>query len=173
VKNTAVAGWLLIGLGFISSACVMQEPTAVPAPPLERPQFVSTVISVLDGDTVVVNRNDKADKVRLVNIDCPESDQSFGPQATQLAKQLALDKAVTVTDFGRDKYQRLLGELILPDGRVLNRELVREGFCWWYRRYAPANMELERLEREAKDAKRGLWADPAPIPPWEWRKRKE
>ena len=161
----------MLGLSCLGTACVMQEPTAVPAPALERARFVSTVVSVLDGDTVTVTHAGKVEKVRLVSIDCPESDQPFGSQATQLTKQLALDKVVTVTDFGRDKYQRLLGELVLPDGRVLNRELVREGFCWWYRKYAPENKGLERLEAEAREGGKGLWADPHPVPPWEWRKQ--
>ena len=59
--------------------------------------------------------------------------------------------------------------MILPDGRVLNRELVKAGFAWWYRKYAPGNKALEQLEREAQEAKRGLWAEPEPVPPWEWR----
>ena len=78
-----------------------------------------------------------------------------------------------VTEFGRDKYHRLLGEVVLPDGRMLNRELVRYGFCWWYRKYAPADTVLEKLEKDAREAKMGLWADPKPVPPWEWRKRKK
>ncbi len=45
-----------------------------------------------------------------------------------MAKQLALEKTVRVTEVGRDKFHRLLGEVVLPDGRMLNRELVREGF---------------------------------------------
>ena len=71
-----------------------------------------------------------------------------------------------------NKYHRLLGDVALPDGRMLNRELVREGFCWWYRKYAPRITTLEKLEAEAQEAKLGLWADPHPVPPWEWRKRK-
>jgi len=61
-------------------------------------------------------------------IDCPEKDRPFGSEATQMAKQLALEKTVRVTEVGRDKFHRLLGEVVLPDGRMLNRELVREGF---------------------------------------------
>ena len=45
------------------------------------------------------------------------------------------------------------------------------GWCWWYRKYAPGNAELETLESEAREAQRGLWADPHPVPPWEWRKK--
>ena len=60
--------------------------------------------------------------------------------------------------------------MILPDGRNLNREIVKSGFAWWFRRYAPNDKELRRLEAEARDARRGLWVDPEPIPPWEFRK---
>lgn len=50
------------------------------------------------------------------------------------------------------------------------RELVRAGLAWWYRHYAPRDRELERLEAQARAARRGLWADKDPVPPWEWRK---
>jgi micrococcal nuclease len=60
--------------------------------------------------------------------------------------------------------------VILPDGKSLNREMVREGMAWWYRKYAPNDRELATLETEAKAAQRGLWSQPNPIPPWDWRK---
>ena len=162
----------LAALTLTLAACAAHEHPPTPSYPGAHPTFTSTVLSVTDGDTLTVLVNDTREKVRLVSIDCPESDQPFGNQATQLTTQLALDKTVTVTDFGRDKYHRLLGEVLLPDGRLLNRELVREGFCWWYRKYAQGNAELEKLESEAREAQRGLWADPQPVSPWEWRKRK-
>ena len=56
------------------------------------------------------------------------------------------------------------------DGRNLNQELVKQGWCWWYRKYAPGDTVLEGLEKDAREARRGLWADPQPVPPWEWRK---
>jgi hypothetical protein len=55
-----------------------------------------------------------------------------------------------------------------PDGRSLNRELVREGYAWWYKQYSK-DASLGVLEGEARAAKRGLWADQNPVPPWEWR----
>ena len=155
------------------TACVAPALPPTPPHPGDRPTFTSTVLSVTDGDTLTVLANGAREKVRLTGIDCPESDQPFGNQATQLTTQLALEKAVTVTDGGRDKYHRLLGEIVLPDGRLLNRELVREGFCWWYRKYAPGDTALEQLENEAREARRGLWADTNPMPPWEWRHRGE
>jgi micrococcal nuclease len=89
-----------------------------------------------------------------------------------MAKQLALEKTVRVTEVGRDKFHRLLGEVVLPDGRMLNRELVREGFCWWYRKYASGDMVLEGTEQYAREGRKGLRANPQAVPPWEWRKRK-
>jgi endonuclease YncB( thermonuclease family) len=62
--------------------------------------------------------------------------------------------------------------VVLPDGRNLNRELVQAGLAWWYRKYAPDDRELEKLEAEARSAKRGLWQDPNPVPPWEFRKKR-
>jgi endonuclease YncB( thermonuclease family) len=162
----------IISLFTLALALTARGAHELPPPPpytSHHPTFMSTVLSVTDGDTLTVLVNGTRGKVRLSGIDCPESDQPFGSQATQLTTQLAMEKAVTVTDLGRDKYHRLLGEVVLPDGRMLNRELVREGFCWWYRKYASGNRELERLETEAREARRGLWADPNPMPPWEWR----
>jgi endonuclease YncB( thermonuclease family) len=52
-----------------------------------------------------------------------------------------------------------------------NQELVKQGWCWWYRKYAPGDAVLEGSEKVARAAKRGLWVDPQPVPPWEWRKR--
>jgi len=69
-----------------------------------------------------------------------------------------------------NRYRRTIGEISLPDGRNLNQEIVKAGFAWWFRRYAPEDKELERLEAEAREAKRGLWVDPEPVPPWEFRK---
>ena len=69
-----------------------------------------------------------------------------------------------------DRYKRIVAEIILPDGRNLNRELVRGGPAWWYQQYARQALMLRDLEREARAVKRGLWSDPKPTPPWEWRR---
>jgi endonuclease YncB( thermonuclease family) len=84
-------------------------------------------------------------------------------------------KEVTVKDHGLDnnRFKRTLGEIVLPDGRVVNEELLRAGFAWWYRKYVPNRLDLAALEEEARTAKRGLWADKDPMPPWEWRRRRD
>jgi endonuclease YncB( thermonuclease family) len=64
---------------------------------------------------------------------------------------------------------RTFADVLLPDGTNVNHTLVKEGW-WWYRKYAPGNTVLEGLEAEAREARKGLGADPQPVPPWEWRK---
>jgi micrococcal nuclease len=59
----------------------------------------------------------------------------------------------------------------LSDGMNLNHELVKQGWCWWYRRFAPGYKILEGLEKEAREAKKGLWIGPHPVPPWRKRSR--
>ncbi len=59
--------------------------------------------------------------------------------------------------------------VLLRDDTIVNDELVKSGMCWWYRNYEPDNTTLERLESQAREAERGLWADPHAVPPWEWR----
>ena len=61
--------------------------------------------------------------------------------------------------------------MFLSDGIHVNHTLVKDGWCRWYRKYAPRNRDVERLEKHAREDKKGLWADPQPVPPWEWRKR--
>ena len=57
-----------------------------------------------------------------------------------------------------------------PDGTNVNHRLVKDGWCWWYRKYAPGDAVLEELEKAAREERKGLWADPQLVPPWEWRK---
>ncbi len=60
--------------------------------------------------------------------------------------------------------------MLPPDGRSLNQELVTAGLAWWFRKYSQ-DLRLGELERQAREAKLGLWAEPHPVPPWESRKR--
>jgi endonuclease YncB( thermonuclease family) len=62
--------------------------------------------------------------------------------------------------------------VILPDGSNLNYEIIKAGLAWWFRRYAPNDKALEKLESDAREARRGLWADRDPMPPWEWRRNR-
>ena len=81
-------------------------------------------------------------------------------------------KKGTLQTFGKDKYGRTIADVLLPDGINVNPALVKNGWCWWYREYAPGDAELEKLEKDAREAKKGLWVELNPMPPWEWRKRR-
>ena len=133
------------------------------------------VVAVLDGDTIEVvhnNRNNRPERIRLNGIDCPEKGQAYGSKAKQATSELVFGKAVSLETYGLDKYGLTIADVSLPDGVNVNLELVRNGWCWWYQPYAPDNVILAELQRRARRAGIGLWADPRPIPPWEWRKGK-
>ena len=83
---------------------------------------------------------------------------------------MALHKKFTVKANGHDKYVRTIADLVFPDGRVLNQELVRAGLAWWYRKYS-SDPQLATLENEARMKRLGLWSDSEPIAPWEFRNR--
>ena len=128
------------------------------------------VTRIIDGDTVEILLNSSPIIVRLNGIDAPEKDQMFGTRARQVVSELAFGKQVGLILHERERYNRIVADVILPDGRNLSHELVRGGAAWWFRRYAPHDEKMRLLEEEARDAKRGLWADPSPMPPWEFRK---
>ena len=134
--------------------------------------FSGRIVGVWDGDTIKVTHNGKVEKIRLYGIDCPEKAQPFGTKAKQSTSAIVFGKDVTIMEHGHDKYTRTLAEVLLPDGMNLNQELVKQGWCWWYRQYAPGDTVLEGLERDAREGRTGLWVDPQPVPPWEWRKRR-
>jgi endonuclease YncB( thermonuclease family) len=130
--------------------------------------FSARVVAVTDGDTLKVLRDGRVEVVRLQGIDAPETGQAYGTRAKQVAAQLAFSQTVTVHPTGRDRNGRLLAEITLPNGRSLNQAMVRAGYAWWFRRYS-TDARLAAAEAEARGAQVGLWADPRPMPPWEWR----
>ncbi len=145
---------------FISFALLASQTLAA--------DFTGRVVGVSDGDTITVLHNGKGERIRLHGIDCPEKRQAFGNRAKQFTSTLVFGNTVTVQVMDRDRYGRTVAEVLLPDGRSLNRELVRAGLAWMYRRYTN-DQSLSDLEEEARVARRGLWADPNPIAPWKWR----
>ncbi len=89
--------------------------------------FTGKVVGVSDGDTIKVMRQGRAVKVRLHGIDCPEKKQPFGMRAKRYTSDMAFGKEVTVQMKTTDRYGRIVGEVILPDGNSLNKELVYVG----------------------------------------------
>jgi endonuclease YncB( thermonuclease family) len=131
--------------------------------------FTGKLVKVLDGDTVEVMHDGKAERIRLAQIDCPEKNQPFGPAAKRYVLDIAAHKIVTVQVDTVDRYGRTVGEVFLPDGSNLNKQIVGAGYAWQYKRYSK-DSEYADLEERARVAKLGLWQDKSPIPPWEWRR---
>jgi endonuclease YncB( thermonuclease family) len=133
----------------------------------QQQTITGRVVGVSDGDTITVLDDQKRQyKVRLDGIDAPESNQDFGSRAKQSLSDLVFGKMVTVISAKRDRYGRIVGQ-VLCDGKSANIEQLRRGFAWFYRAYAkelkPGIAEAYELaENAAKTSKRGLWSDPSP-----------
>jgi len=133
-----------------------------------RVPFEARVVGVSDGDTITVLEGTTQVKVRLNGIDCPEKRQAFGSRAKQATSEMAFGKTVTVRPLSRDRYGRTVADVVLPDGRLLGRELVAAGLAWHYTKYSK-DEALARAERAAREARRGIWSEPRPVAPWEFR----
>jgi endonuclease YncB( thermonuclease family) len=130
-------------------------------PHFVQAEFTGKVVGVIDGDSIRVMHDGTAEQIRLLGIDCLERRQPFGTRAKEYTSELAFGKNVTVYGDTRDHYGRRLAEVLLPDGRSLNQELITAGLAWWFRKYSK-DLRLGELERQARVAKRGLWAEPQP-----------
>lgn len=129
------------------------------------------LLSISDGDTVRVRvAGYQETRLRLQGVDAPERDQPFGRAASRCLDDVLRGGTLTVEVHELDKYDRLVGSLYVAGERV-DVQLVERGCAWWYRRYAPFDVELMSAQRRAKDARVGLWADPYPIEPERWRHR--
>lgn len=127
-----------------------------------------TVVRVIDGDSLVLKTDNGPLAIRLRDIDCPELDQPYGRESKNATGMLLLNVKVSAEIYDRDRYNRDLAVVTLPDGRVANAELIRNGSCWVYPK--AINPSLHKLETEARRLSIGLWANSAPMPPWEFRK---
>jgi endonuclease YncB( thermonuclease family) len=135
------------------------------------------VVRVTDGDTIVVLDAGNAQyKIRLTGIDAPERGQAFGTKSKEHLSDSVAGKFVVLEYEKRDRYERILGKVLLSN-EDMNLEQVMAGLAWHYKKYQneqpPADRELySETEIKAKKAKRGLWHDTDPVPPWEYRSLK-
>lgn len=148
------------------------------AKPAPREEWIGTPARVFDGDSFVLQVDSRmADgrrqiEIRLVDIDAPEHGQPYGDKARTALDDLIWKERLKVVVFDEDAYHRKVGRVYrLRDGLDVNRQLVIEGHVWVYRRRV-RDLDLYRLEREARRAARGLWAlrESELEPPWRWRR---
>ena len=132
--------------------------------------FKAEVIGIQDGDTIELKfiftgnkagrRSGKPLRIRLLHINCPERGKSFYKVAKQYTSQKCFQKTVQIRhDDKFDKYGRLLGEVILPGGKILNKELVKNGYAVHFKKYS-TSVEYANLEMTAKNHKLGIWGLP-------------
>lgn len=128
------------------------------------------VVKVVDGDTVHLrSANGDQVKVRLVCIDAPERSQPYGRASTKNLSRLIGGQSVQLEDRGTDRYGRTLG-LIWANGYDMNWQMIKDGYAWDYKRYT-CGSSYRKAEKQARQAKKGLWVDTNPVPPWEYRQR--
>ena len=138
--------------------------------------FDAHVVAISDGDTITVLDSAKAQhKIRLAGIDAPEKKQAFGHASKKHLSDLIFDRNVTLDCGKTDKYRREIC-VVLVNGKDANLAQVTAGMAWWYRKYAREQTANQRADYEVAEAaairsRIGLWADPSPVPPWEWRHR--
>jgi micrococcal nuclease len=127
------------------------------------------VIGIADGDTLTVLEGRKQVKIRLSGIDAPEKRQPFGNRSRQSLASLCFRKDATYEVQDVDRYGRTVA-VVTCDGVNANRHQVQTGYAWTYTRYNK-DREMPALQDAARAAKRGLWADPEPVPPWAFRRK--
>ena len=138
--------------------------------------FPARVVGISDGDTItVLAAGNQHRKIRLAGIDAPEKKQAFGQRSRQHLADLVFGKNVVLDCVKVDRYRRDVC-VVLVGGRDANLAQVEAGMAWWYRKYsreqtAQQRVDYEAAEGRARAARAGLWVDPYPVPPWEWRKR--
>lgn len=149
------------------------------------------IVGVIDGDTLTarcdtpgVEQPYQQERVRLTGIDAPERGQAFSSRSRQAMSDLAYGKPARLDCGKRDRYQRLVCDVYVapkarPDGLPsvdVGLALVQQGLAWWYRAYsheqtAAQRVRYERAETRARNQGVGLWQDPDPTPPWDYRRR--
>ena len=155
-------GWLLVGL---LAGCAHES------------RLQGEVVRVADGDTVTVrDQRSKTHRVRLAGIDAPEQAQPYGAASREHLAQLVAGQAVEVRYRKVDDYGRLVGTVLVQD-RDMNLAQLQAGLAWHYRHYQDEQPRAERqayaeAETQARQARLGLWQDPDPTAPWDYRRQR-
>ena len=126
---------------------------------------------VLDGDTFVAFIDGAPRRVRLSRIDAPEKRQAFGHRAEHALRELVWKHKVHIRWDRLDRNCRPIADVTV-DGLDVSEALLRAGMAWQYTAYS-RDAKLEAIELEARRNHTGLWSEPGPVPPWEWRREHE
>jgi endonuclease YncB( thermonuclease family) len=141
----------------------------------QEPIITGRCVAATDGDTIkVLTTEQQLLRVRIAFIDAPEIHQDFGYRAKQAMSAMAFGKEVELRPHAIDRYGRTVA-VVYVSGVDAGLELLRQGLAWVYTRYLPeASIDIQasysQAEALAREQQLGLWSDPEPVPPWEWRR---
>lgn len=131
--------------------------------------LIGEVVGITDGDTLTILVDREPVKVRLAEIDAPESKQPFGTRSRQSLAAICHRRSAQVIWKTRDRYKRIIGQVQCA-GIDANAHQVSAGLAWVFDRYSTPDSPLYGLQDQARKAGKGLWSDTNPVPPWEWRR---
>ena len=155
----------------VSSVPSLSGDSAPPNPTASRAAnaHLWRVVGVYDGDTITcIDDTNTQQKIRMAEIDAPELGQDFGTVSREAMAAMVFGKTVDVTDSGKDRYGRWIGHISV-NGLNVNREMIATGNAWHYAAYS-SDPSLAAVQSQAQIQKLGLWAQPNPTPPWNYRK---
>ncbi len=127
---------------------------------------------VSDEDTLHLQTKSKKYKIRFYGIDAPESTQEYGLEAKEFVLNRVLNKEVVVEVTDTDRYGRKIGKIYYDDN-YLNKEMVKNGYAWWYETCAKNDNALKEAQEYARNYKLGLWKSKNPLEPWKYRRNKK
>lgn len=132
--------------------------------------IICFIFSIMNGDTVFANCNGQQILVRLAEIDAPEKRQDVGLRSKQSLSEMCLHKNAEVIPRATNKFGGTIAYLNCS-GIYAHREQIKRGMAWVYDGYA-TDESLYALQDKARSSHIGIWENPTPVPPWEWRKVK-
>ena len=143
--------------------------------PISGNVITAKSVRVIDGDTLeIIPTEGASERIRLLGIDAPESNQAHGTYSTQTLQQCVNQGQVTIEWFEQDRYQRLLGK-VRVNGMDCNLNQIQQGAAWHYKQYQQSQSEFDRLnyanaEVNARRQAIGLWASSTVVAPWDYRR---
>lgn len=160
--------WWLVLIAIVVIAVIVALKLKDIKIPFNKAPGLYTVTEVHDGDTISVNMNGKTEIIRMIGVDTPESRrpntpvQCYAREATKFTKTLIGNNRVRLQadplNTNRDRYDRLLRYIYLPDGTLIASRLISEGYGFAYTQFPFARaIEFEILENRSEKAKKGLW----------------
>ena len=171
LRNDWSNGLLAVAYTVMMTRCItigLVLVSAIVAPALAQADFVARVLIVHEGDRLTIYHQGRRDMVYLRGVDCPELKQPYGKQAKHATAAYIANREVVVRDLKRDRQGRMTVDILLPDGRQITHELVKEGLAW-VQPGGANDQVLKDMEELARAAGTGLWSEPNPIPPWKWK----